>query len=170
MGIVARARGGDIGAQSQLVRAYQRRVTGHVRSIIRHVEDAEDITQIVMAKMIARIARLRDATVFEAWLFTLSRNSTVDYIRRRRCQPQCIGDEAFSRIPATNDPVRLNELRQEVDLALGQLPTIDRTVVALFVEGHSYEVIAAKIGVSPKSIKRRLHRVRPILRDRLRSQ
>jgi RNA polymerase sigma-70 factor (ECF subfamily) len=166
---VARAKKGDLTAQTELVRAYRRRISGHVRSIIRHTDDAEDVTQVVMEKMLRLLGRLRDVSVFESWLFKLSRNSAVDYIRNRQRRPRCVADATYHEVPAGNDAERLVELQQEVDAVLAELGPVDRTIIRMFIEGHSYHIIAENMGVTPTCIRRRLHQVRPFLRARLRS-
>src|SRR5687767_7923400 len=85
--VVRRAEADDPAAQADLMRRYTRRVAGFVRSIIRQPDAVEDVTQLVFIKMFRRLSRLRDPAVFESWLFTLARNTSLDFIRRRNCRP-----------------------------------------------------------------------------------
>src|SRR3954468_19768427 len=82
--IVRAAEAGDAAAQTELVRLYTRRVTGFVRGIICQPDAIEDVTQMVFIKMFRRLSCLRDPAVFESWLFTLARNTSLDFLRRRR--------------------------------------------------------------------------------------
>src|SRR5687767_607535 len=91
MNVVRRAEAGDSTAQSDLVRRYTRRVAGFVRSIIRQPDAIEDVTQMVFIKMFRRLSRLRDPAVFESWLFTMARNTCLDFIPRRNCRPSTVG-------------------------------------------------------------------------------
>src|SRR3954468_5381312 len=84
--LVQRANRGDGAAQAELVNRYTRRIAGFIRGIIRQPDAVEDVTQMVFIKMFRRLGRLRDPAVFESWLFTLARNTGLDFIRRRSCR------------------------------------------------------------------------------------
>ena len=163
--LVRRADAGDASAQAELVHRYTRRVSGFVRSIIRQPEAVEDVTQIVFIKMFRRLGRLRDPAVFESWLFTLARNTSLDFIRRRNCRPNTVAiDDEINQIADTSDSTATREILAALDRALTRLNPIDRTLVTQFVAGESYGDIAARAGLSLATVKVRLHRVRPFLR------
>jgi RNA polymerase sigma-70 factor (ECF subfamily) len=164
--IVVRAQQGDMRAQSDLVQRYRRRITGHIRGIIRNADEAEDLSQVVFIKMIGRLNRLRDASLFESWLFTLSRNTSLDHLRAHRRRPQMVSadEELFTLADKPGRQVE-RELLDELDVALGSLGPTDRTLVQLYVNGHSYRTMATREGLTPAAVKARLHRVRPFLRE-----
>lgn len=163
--LVQRAESGDPEAQSELVHRYTRRVAGFVRAIIRQPDAVEDVTQMVFIKMFRRLSRLRDPAVFESWLFTLARNTGLDFIRRRNCRPSTVGiDEQVNQIPDPSTGSATSEILHALERALERLSPIDRSLVSQFVAGDSYGDIASRTGLSLASVKVRLHRVRPFLR------
>ncbi len=162
--LVIRAQSGDMAAQNDLVRRYQRRIFGHVSAIIRQPDATDDVTQTVFIKMVRRLTRLRDPALFECWLFTLSRNSALDFIRHRRRRPVTVAvDEELFELPDTTT-TQANEILDELDLALAQLKPVDRSLITLYVQGHSYRVLADREGLTAGAVKARLHRIRPFLR------
>ena len=163
--LVRRARQGKPDAQAELVRRYSRRLAGFVRGIIRQPDSVEDVTQMVFIKMFRRLSRLRDPQVFESWLFTLARNTALDFIRRRNCRPATVGlDDQVNRIADPRDDGAVPEILAALDRALARLNPLDRGLVTHFVAGDSYSEIARRAGVSLASVKVRLHRARPYLR------
>ena len=163
--LVRRAEAGDPTAQSELVRRYTRRVSGFVRSIIRQPDAVEDVTQMVFIKMFRRLSRLRDPAVFESWLFTLARNSSLDFIRRRNCRPNTVAlDDEVNQIADPSNSGATTEILAALDRALARLNPIDRNLVSQFVAGETYGTIAEQAGLSLATVKVRLHRVRPFLR------
>jgi len=164
--LVTRAHAGDLAAQSDLVRRYSRRIAGFVRTIVRRADAVDDVVQLVFIKMIRRLPRLRDAQLFESWLFTLSRNTAVDALRRvRRCPVASAEDEslvAHAHDPA--NPQAMSEIMEALQLALEKVTPKDRAIVMLAVEGHSYDEIAARERLTPLAVKARLARVRRHLR------
>lgn len=163
--LVRRAEAGDPAAQSELVRRYDRRITGFIRAIIRQPEAVEDVTQMIFIKMFRRLSRLREPAVFESWLFTLARNTALDFIRRRNCRPVTVGlDEQVDQVADPGNAGATTEILAALDWALARLSPIDRSLVSQFVAGESYGAIATRTGLSLASVKVRLHRVRPFLR------
>ena len=165
LSLVSRAEAGDPTAQAELVRRYTRRVAGFVRSIIRQPDAVEDVTQTVFIKMFRRLGRLRDPAVFESWLFTLARNTGLDFIRRRSCRPATVAiDDEVYQIADPSSTSATTEILAALERALARLSPIDRSLVTQFVAGDSYGEIATRTGLSLATVKVRLHRVRPFLR------
>jgi len=164
--IVRRAEANEPAAQSDLVRRYTRRIAGFVRAIIRQPDAVEDVTQIVFIKMFRRLSRLRDPAVFESWLFTMARNTSLDFIRRRSCRPTTVAiDDEINQIADPSTSSATTEILAALDRALARLNPVDRTLVTQFVAGETYGDIAARAGLSLATVKVRLHRVRPFLRS-----
>lgn len=163
--LIARAEAGDPVAEKELLRLYSRRVAGFVRAIIRQPDAVEDVTQMVFIKMFRRLGRLRDHAVFESWLFTLARNTSLDFIRRRSCRPNTVTiDDEVNQIADPSNSSATTEILAALDRALTRLSPIDRTLVTQFVAGESYGTIAERVGLTLATVKVRLHRVRPFLR------
>ena len=163
--LVRHAERGDPAAQAELVRRYTRRIAGFVRTIIRQPDAVEDVTQMVFIKMFRRLSRLRDPAVFESWLFTLARNTGLDFIRRRNCRPSTVPlDEQVNEVADPSNAGATTEILAALDRALARLTPVDRSLVTQFVAGDSYGTIAARAGLSLATVKVRLHRVRPFLR------
>ena len=163
--LVCRARAGDASAQTELVARYSRRIGGYLRSLCRREEAIEDLTQLTFIKMFRRLSRLRDPAVFESWLFTLARNSALDFIRRRNCRPVTVGiDEQVNQVADPRNENAVPEILAALERASARLNPLDRGLVHQFVNGDSYGEIARRAGISLASVKVRLHRVRPYLR------
>jgi RNA polymerase sigma-70 factor (ECF subfamily) len=166
IGLVRRAEASEPAAQSELVRRYTRRIAGFVRTIIRQEDAVEDVTQTVFIKMFRRLDRLRDPAVFESWLFTLARNTSLDFIRRRNCRPTTVAiDDEINQIADPSNASATTEILAALDRALCRLNPVDRTLVTQFVAGETYGDIATRAGLSLATVKVRLHRVRPFLRS-----
>lgn len=163
--LVTRAQAGDLEAQSELVRRYTARIAGFVRPIITQPSAVEDVVQMVFIKMIRRLELLRDPRVFESWLFSLSHNTAVDFIRRRRCRPVALaGEHELEQLPDPSSPGTVEEIMEALAVALTRLSPRDRKLVTLIVQGNSYQTAAAREGLSVGAVKVRLNRVRPFLR------
>ncbi|MEO6243963.1 MAG: sigma-70 family RNA polymerase sigma factor [Opitutaceae bacterium] len=164
--LVRRADAGEPDAQAELVRRYTRRIAGFVRTIVRQSDAIEDVTQMVFIKMFRRLSRLRDPAVFESWLFTLARNTSLDFLRRRSCRPITVAiDDTVYQIADPSNHNASAEILAALERALARLSDLDRSLVTQFVAGDSYGEIAERAGLSLATVKVRLHRVRPFLRS-----
>lgn len=165
LALVGRAQAGELGAQSVLVRRYDKRIAAFVRPFIAQASAVEDVVQMVFIKMFRRIACLRDARTFESWLFTLARNTALDAIRRNRCRPPTVADDGLClNTAATDTAPAIFEIMEVLELALADLGRVDREIVRLIVQGDSYQVVARRMSLSLGAVKVRLNRVRKILR------
>jgi RNA polymerase sigma-70 factor, ECF subfamily len=167
--LVRQAQQGREDAQRSLILAYQRRLAGFVYAITGRSDAVEDLCQTVLIKMVRSLPRLDRPEQFEAWLFRMARNASIDHLRRQRWQHlfSPLEYEMHSEIPETDttvDPEELDALRH----ALSKLKPADRALIALAQEGRSQEEMAEITGVSLVALKARLHRAREQLKKHYR--
>ena len=85
---VTAAKEGDMSALHFLYVRFSDDVCAYVRSIVRDPHAAEDITQVVFAKLMKTILRYeRPDAPFAAWLIRVLRNVALDHIRASRQIP-----------------------------------------------------------------------------------
>ena len=162
---IARAKQGDREALRYLYVQYADNVYGYVASIVKDEHEAEDITQMVFAKLMTKLAQYEQRKVpFTSWLLRLAHNAALDHLRRRLPTPAeevRSPDERFDG-PSSDDA-------QIVGQALAALPEDQRTVVVLrHVVGLTPGEIAERLGKSENSIHGLHHRGRRALQSQLR--
>ena len=161
---VVRARDGDSDAHRLLYLRYADGVYAFVCSIVRDEHAAEDITQTVFARLPVRLRRYEPrASPFGAWLVSVARNASIDYMRAQRAVPtEQVLDDGVADEDVSRD--RLQALRE----ALAFLPKDQRDVVLLrFVVGLSSLEISQRLGRTELSIDALQHRGRRRLREGL---
>jgi RNA polymerase sigma factor (sigma-70 family) len=89
----------DSAAWQDFVRRYRPRVYAHCLACALQPADAEDVTQAVLLKLVARMREFRydPAQSFRAWLRTVTRNVLCDFLAERR-REQGSGDSAVVRL------------------------------------------------------------------------
>ena len=161
---VAAAQRGDHDAQRFLYLRFADHVYGYVRAIIRDDHEAEDVTQLVFAKLLRVLDRYEPAGVpFSRWLLRLAHNAAVDHLRAVRTVP--VAEVRPVEEPDDDDAgERLRSLR----LALEAVPDDQRQVLVLHhVAGLSAPEIAERLGRTPSSVHSLHHRGRRTLRAAL---
>jgi RNA polymerase sigma-70 factor (ECF subfamily) len=162
---IARAKQGDREALRFLYVQYADNVYGYVASIVKDEHEAEDITQLVFAKLMTVLPKYEQRQVpFTSWLLRLAHNAALDHLRRR--------------LPTPVDEVRSPEERVDrgpsddvyvVEEALASLPEDQRAVVVLrHLVGLTPGEIADRLGRTENSIHGLHHRGRRAIQQELR--
>jgi RNA polymerase sigma-70 factor (ECF subfamily) len=162
---VARAKQGDREALRFLYVQYADNVYGYVASILRDEHEAEDVTQVVFARLMTKLHKYEQREVpFASWLLRLAHNAAYDHLRRRLPMPAEEVRSPDERVEkSSSDDV------QVVGQALAALPEDQRTVVVLrHLVGLTPGEIAERLGRSENSIHGLHHRGRRALQSHLR--
>lgn len=161
---VNRAKEGDREAVRYLYLTYVHNIYGYVRSIVHDDHEAEDVTQLVFAKLMTAIVKYDDRGVpFFAWLLRLARNLAIDQLRSNRLTPT---ETVIDRDAASGTDL---DRAETVRTALASLPDDQREVVLLrHVVGLTPGEIATRMGRSEGSIHGLHHRGRRTLQRELR--
>jgi RNA polymerase sigma-70 factor (ECF subfamily) len=99
------------------------------RQWLPHPQDAEDVVQ----EAFIRVWKRRDAGRFnDAYFFAATRNAAIDHLRRSSRREQRDGEERALFEPMESPPALLP---QDVEAALGALPSEQREAVVLRIWG-----------------------------------
>src|SRR5689334_18210868 len=170
---IALLKKGDPDAIAELIGRYQHRL---YRFLVRMVQDpstAEDLFQQTWMRLMEKIGSYDARRNFEAWLFAIARNLSIDYLRRRRGisldETDDSGQAMVDRLTAGGRDALEELLDFErgalLAAAIGELPAIHREVLTLrFEEDMKLEQIAEVAGVPLSTVKSRLHRALESLR------
>ena len=164
---VARAKQGDREALRFLYVRYADNVYGYVASLLRDDHEAEDVTQLVFAKLLTNLHKYEPREVpFSAWILRVARNMAVDQMRQRRAIP-CEEVREGKNYEQDDDSLRAASLTE----ALSTLPAEQREVLVLrHLVGLSPGEIATRMGKTEPSIHGLHHRGRGALRAELASR
>jgi RNA polymerase sigma-70 factor, ECF subfamily len=181
VGLVARLRGRDEDAASEVFRRFVRRLVALAnREFDPHDHagaDPEGVVQSALGSFFARLARA--PIEFDGWeqlwgllvVITLRKcGKRRDYLRAHCRSPKgraailaldASGVEAVDRDPSPLEVVMLADLVQQL---LEGLEPVERGIMELTLEGHPAHVVAGRLGRSERSV----WRVREGVRNRLR--
>jgi RNA polymerase sigma factor (sigma-70 family) len=168
---------------TEVVERDKSRLRNFIRRRVPDSGDAEDILQDVFYELVEANRLLMPIEHVTGWLFRVARNRIIDLFRKKK--PERFSDTAVADendellyleelLPSTDagpDAVyERNELLDELELALAELPAEQREVfVAHEVEGRSFKEIAAATGVSVNTLLSRKRYAVMHLRERLQS-
>lgn len=127
------------------------------------VTDADDLLQETFIKVFINLYRYSADYTFGQWVYTIARNTFIDFMRRR--QEELPIDERFtspaSPAPTPEESVINQQRRAQIEGYLDRLaPRYRQLIILRFFEEYSYEEIAEKLVLPLGTVKTQIHRAR----------
>jgi len=178
--LAAAAAAGDEQAFTQLVERYRSYVYTIAYKIALDEDDALDIAQNVLVRLIEKIGAFNGTGTFKAWLGTIAVREAVSFLRRAGAREVPTAPETLQEIPdqgfdgrGRRDPLEALDAaqrRRRVETAMRQLAPQQRAIFALrFVEDMRPKEIAERLGLPPRQVRSQLHnaidRIRQIVAE-----
>ena len=130
--------------------------------------DAMDVVQESFSVLFRKISSFRFDSLFSTWLFRIVVNCSIDYRRREESRrsrtPASLSSLGAGAEPSdpSPDPIasaQASELGDHVHASLQRLsPKLRAIVILRYLEGLSYEELAAALQISLGTVKSRLAR------------
>lgn len=159
----------------ELVRRYQRPITGYIFRMLGNYESALDVTQEVFIKVYNSLSKYSPEYKFSTWLYRIAHNAAVDHLRRNSVNIQSIegenGEGTFelqieSRSATPEQEHERSEWRSEIESVVRCLPPAYRDLILLrHARDLSYDEIAAVTALPLGTVKNRLFRAREMMRE-----
>jgi len=138
-------------------------------------EDAEDVLIEALLKAYSNMDQLRDAEAFRAWLAQIARRVCWQLKEREALLPllrlselEDAGKELQDRAAAPEEMAAVAQMRGLLRSAVAELTPQYREVYELRdLEELPGEEVAARLGLSLRAMKSRLHRARAMVREHM---
>ena len=164
--LVQRCLAGDEAAIRQFVGRFERIVFGLCLRMLTHRQDAEDVTQESLVRIVRNLHRWDSSRPFLPWMMAIAANRCRTLLTRRARRP--MGRLVEPEMTAVVDSDS-RELREELQLAIDQLREEYRSCFELFyLQELSCAEISRLVGVPEGTVKTWLHRARKELAEALR--
>ena len=180
-------RTGDEAAVAELARLYGSRVYQLAFRYLKNREDAEEVAQDVLLKVVNKIEAFRGDSALSSWIYRITFNTAMSRLRNGRMartlevaddRADAAGDgpgeaaalrrEAADWSQLADEAVLRGQMRASLATALRGLPAIYREPVILRdLHGMTTEEASRVLQIKDQTLKSRLHRGRVILRQRL---
>jgi RNA polymerase sigma-70 factor (ECF subfamily) len=174
--LIAATLAGDDRAFPELVSRYMQPLYNFIYRLCGSASDAEDIAQEVFVKVWKNLTKYRQGESVRAWIFTIARNTTIDWLRKKKhlvfsdfenaegenllvatlADTELLADELYAR----------GEDHEALEAALAALPLLQREVLLLhYREGLTFDEIGRTLDVPLHTVKSRHHRALLRLRE-----
>lgn len=125
-------------------------------------DDADDLIQDTFLKVYLNLRRYDPAYTFGQWIFTIARNTFIDYLRKRQeSVPLDNVQRGQSSLPTPEQSVIDSQQRAQLEAFMERMrPQYRRLIELRFFRDFSYEEIAAELNIPLGTVKTQLHRAR----------
>jgi RNA polymerase sigma-70 factor (ECF subfamily) len=175
--LVAKYLKGDEGALEILIKRYLKPIYSFVYRRLGNSEAAEDITQEVFVKMWRNLKKFKAEKKFSAWLFTIAKNSSIDFLKKKKAIPfshfENEKGENFIADSFVQNEDLLETIEQKnivgiMNAALKNLSPSYRVLVLMrHTSNLTFREIAASLGEPLNTVKSRHRRALILLRRML---
>lgn len=125
--------------------------------------DADDLLQETFIKVYINILRYNPSFTFGQWVYTIARNTFIDFVRKR--QEDLPIDDKFAAPPSTfptpeESVINQQQQTQIQDYLTRMTPRYRQLIVLRFFDEYSYEEISVKLSLPLGTVKTQIHRAR----------
>jgi RNA polymerase sigma-70 factor (ECF subfamily) len=173
--LIAKAIRGREDGFEELVRRYQRPITGYVYRMLNNYDASLDVTQEVFIKVYNSLEKYSSEYKFSTWLYRIAHNAAIDWMRRNSVNQQSLEAENAdgtyqlqieSPRPTPEQDRERSEWRTEIESVVKCLPTVYRELILLrHAQDLSYDEIAEVMNLPLGTVKNRLFRAREMMRE-----
>ena len=137
-----------------------------IRNRIKSKEDAEDILQNVFIKISSSLDKLSEEEKLKSWIFTITRNSIVDYYRSNANKKTATSQELSEEMLDFSESDSTQGLDQCVSSMISLLPDDYRDIIIESeIKGVRQKDLAEKYGIAYPSMRSRVQRGRERLKQ-----
>jgi len=170
--LITRIKGGNRRAFTELVNRYRSQVAAVAYKMVNDYDEAADITQIVFVKMAANIWRYDESKRFYTWLYRITVNASIDYIRKHKRHRHEPLENFHESIENLNSSPEFSYRRQQINGYIREaadcLNEKQRSAFILRdVEGCKIDDVANIMNMPEATVRWYLHRARTKIRKEL---
>lgn len=160
--------GGDVAAFDAIYATYSPVVYGEAFRLLRSSDLAKDLVQDVFTRVWDKRTNFTEVVHLRAYLITISKNLAYHYFQKQSKEQVAHNEYSFELKTTTNTTeqmVAFNELESSFEKVLDALPERQREVYTLASDkGLDYAAIAARLNISPNTVRNHLVAARNFIR------
>lgn len=147
---------------TELVKKYQEKLYWHIRRLVIHHDDADDVLQNTFIKVWKGLENFREDSALYTWLYRIATNESLSFLKQQK--------KAAGGLQPEGDPTNLeNKLRAEdyfdasrlewkLQIAINQLPEKQKLVFNLrYYDEMPYEEMSKVLDTSVGALKASYH-------------
>jgi RNA polymerase sigma-70 factor (ECF subfamily) len=135
----------------------------------RNRDDREDLAQEIVIQLWRSFGGFDGRCAFSTWMYRVALNVAMSFYRREnaRARHELSDTEALLQVAEENaEPPELEELHRFI----AGLDELNKALILLYLDGHSYLEIAGILGLSETNVGTKLNRLKQTIRTQLKEK
>lgn len=135
----------------------------------RDEQDKRDNFQEVVCQLWRSFPKLRDRSKIGSWIYAVAINTSITKIRsdsRLRFTSSLPEPPALQPREKQEEETEQRRKYRKVLRAIQSFGEIDRSIMLLYLDDHTYAEIAEIVGISPSNVGVKIHRLRRELQEK----
>jgi RNA polymerase sigma factor (sigma-70 family) len=131
-----------------------------------HEEERRDLFQEVVLQLWRAYDGFRGQAKISTWMYRIALNTAITGFRKQKRRPllETLPDSS-ALLPSYDPDYEQDEKRKLLYQAINQLSEIEKAIVMLHLEDHSYDEIAEIVGITRNHVGVKLNRIKGKLRQ-----
>ncbi|MEM7367113.1 MAG: sigma-70 family RNA polymerase sigma factor [Bacteroidota bacterium] len=128
-------------------------------------EERRDLFQDIVLQLWRAYESFKGESKISTWMYRVALNTAISGFRKQKRKPEQsrLSDRAYE-VPIVLPDPDMEEKRTFLYKAIDQLSEVEKGIVMLHLEDHSYEEIAEIIGITPNYVGVKLNRIKQRLK------
>ena len=177
--LLKKALEGDEDSFAKIVELYKHYVFAIILNFIKDYDEVENVAQEVFLQIYLSLPTY-ESNNFKAWISRIAANKSLDWLRKKKSKfreevmedgHELIDNLKFSHSHTPEEILIEKEKKEEISKLCKSIPQIyEDTITKFYLQGKSYEEIAAEEGTTVKTVASRLYRGRNMLKEKWRER
>lgn len=160
-------------AFTDIIKKYQEKLYWHVRRMVVHHEDANDVLQNVFIKVWKALDNFREDSQLYTWLYRIATNESLTFLDQQKRKNSVSFDDVESGLSnkiKADDGFDAKKLEWKLQLAIQKLPEKQRLVFNLrYYDEMPYEEMSRVLDTSEGALKASYHHAAKKIEDFIRN-
>lgn len=145
----------------RLLITQQKLIHGLVGLYFSLAEDRKDLFQEIVLQLWKAYPSFKGESKVSTWIYRIALNTVFTRIRKERAGPKSESlSEKNWEIPNPQELDGLDEATHALYQAIRQLGELDRAIIMLYLDEHSYQEIATVLELSKTNVSTRINRIK----------
>jgi RNA polymerase sigma-70 factor (ECF subfamily) len=136
-------------------------------SYCRNQEDREDLAQEIVVQLWRSFESFDERARFSTWMYRIALNVAISAYRRESTRTRYILSDEGQLLNAIDEKIHQSGEIQALHQFIAALDPLDKALVLLYLDGNSYQDIAAVLGISETNVATKISRMKQRMRQEL---
>jgi RNA polymerase sigma-70 factor (ECF subfamily) len=130
--------------------------------------EREDLFQEILYQLWKSYSHFKGISKFSTWMYRVALNTAMMHSQHKKHDLEMTGLElSHEQIEDSVEQFNHDEKIQQLYKAIGCLSKVDKAIILLFLEEHSYDEIASLTGLTKSNVSVRLVRIKRALKEKM---